>query len=538
MKIDPAAGTLEPPSQKLDVAALIRAYFEKKPDPAIPAQRVSFGTSGHRGSAFDTSFNENHILAITQAICRYRKGAGIDGPLFIGRDTHALSEPAFHTALEVLAAQGVTVLADKDNGYTPTPAVSRAIIAHNQGRDSGQNSGKADGIIITPSHNPPGDGGFKYNPPHGGPAGSDITGAIERDANALLESKLAGVTRAAQKTTPFDFIGGYVGALGGILDMDAIRGVKIGVDPLGGAAVGYWQPIAERYRLNLTVTDATVDPTFATVPRDWDGKIRMDCSSPYPMKRLLAEAKAFDIAFANDADADRHGIIDAAGLMAPNDYLAVCAQYLGQSRPVFKGRKIGKTIVSSSMIDRVAGLLGTHVYEVPVGFKWFVDPLKTGAVFFAGEESAGSSYLMRDGAIWTTDKDGLIAGLLAAEMTAKSGKLPSQLHADITAQAGPMFYARSDNPADADTRKKIAALSPGAVTAKDLAGSPITNKLSKAPGNDAAIGGLKLETKQGWIALRPSGTEDIYKIYAESFVSPEHLKALQAAGRQLAQKAA
>jgi phosphoglucomutase len=530
MKIDPAAGTLIPPAQKLDVAALTRAYFEKKPDPAIPAQRVSFGTSGHRGSAFDTSFNEDHILAITQAICRYRKSAGIDGPLFIGRDTHALSEPAFHTALTVLAAQGVTVLADKDNGYTPTPAVSRAIIAYNAGRDGGL----ADGIIITPSHNPPTDGGFKYNPPHGGPAGSEITTAIERDANALLESKLAGVIRAAEKTAPFDFISCYVGALGGILDMDAIRNVKIGVDPLGGAAVGYWQPIAERYRLNLTVTDATIDPTFATVPRDWDGKIRMDCSSPYPMQRLLAEAKAFDIAFANDADADRHGIIDAAGLMPPNDYLAVCAHYLGQSRSVFKGKKIGKTIVSSSMIDRVAGLLGTQVYEVPVGFKWFVDPLKNGSVFFAGEESAGSSYLMQDGAIWTTDKDGLIAGLLAAEMTAKSGKTPSARYADITAQAGRMFYARSDNPADADTRRKIAALSPDAVTAKELAGSPITAKLSQAPGNGAAIGGLKLESKDGWIALRPSGTEDIYKIYAESFVSQDHLKALQAAGRQLA----
>ena len=531
MNIDPAAGTLVPPAEKLDVAALTRAYFEKKPDPAIAAQRVSFGTSGHRGSAFDTSFNEDHILATTEAICRYRKSAGIDGPLFIGRDSHALSEPAFNTALEVLAAHGVTVLADEQNGFTPTPSVSRAIIAHNHGREDGL----ADGIIITPSHNPPQDGGFKYNPPHGGPAGSDITGAIEKQANTLLEEKLAGVKRAKAVTTPFDFIGTYVAALAGILDMDAIRSVKIGVDPLGGAAIGYWQPIAERYRLDLTVTDATVDSTFATVPRDWDGKIRMDCSSPYPMKRLLGRAGAFDIAFANDTDADRHGIVDAAGLMPPNDYLATCAHYLGGSRAVFKSKKIGKTIVSSGMIDRVAGLLGTDVYEVPVGFKWFVDPLKDGGVFFAGEESAGSSFLMRDGAVWTTDKDGLIAGLLAAEMTAKTGKSPSALYADITAKVGRSFYARSDNPAAADLRKKIAALSPEGVAATELAGSPITAKLSKAPGNDAAIGGLKLETKDGWIALRPSGTEDIYKIYAESFVSADHLKALQAAGRDLAQ---
>jgi len=537
MTIDPAAGTLIPPAEKLDVAALLRAYFDRKPDPSIPAQRVSFGTSGHRGSAFDTSFNEDHILATTEAICRYRKGAGIDGPLFIGRDSHALSEPAFHTALEVLAAHGVSVLADAANGFTPTPAVSRAIIAHNQGRETGPNSGLADGIIITPSHNPPRDGGFKYNPPHGGPAGSQITSAVEKQANALLEAKLQGVARAAAKTMPFDFIGGYVEALAGILDMDALRGVKIGVDPLGGAAVGYWQPIAERYRLDLTVTDATIDPTFATVPRDWDGKIRMDCSSPWPMKRLLAKAAAFDIAFANDTDADRHGIVDANGLMPPNDYLAASAYYLGQSRAVFKGRKIGKTIVSSSMIDRVAGLLGTEVHEVPVGFKWFVDPLKAGAVFFAGEESAGSSYLMQDGAVWTTDKDGLIAGLLAAEMTAQSGKTPSQLYADITARVGRSFYARSDYPAEAALRKKIAALSPDAVTAKDLAGSPITATLDKAPGNGAAIGGLKLESADGWIALRPSGTEDIYKIYAESFVSPAHLQALQAAGRRLAEAA-
>lgn len=434
----------------------------------------------------------------------------------------------------MLAAHGVAVLTDAQNGFTPTPSVSRAIIAHNIGRETGL----ADGIIITPSHNPPRDGGFKYNPPHGGPAGSDITGAIEKQANALLEEKLAGVKQARAQTTPFDFIGTYVAALAGILDMDAIRSVKIGVDPLGGAAIGYWQPIAERYRLDLTVTDAIIDPSFATVPRDWDGKIRMDCSSPYPMKRLLGRARAFDIAFANDTDADRHGIVDAAGLMPPNDYLATCAHYLGGSRALFKGRKIGKTIVSSSMIDRVAGLLGTEIYEVPVGFKWFVDPLRDGSVFFGGEESAGSSFLMRDGAVWTTDKDGLIAGLLAAEMTAKTGKSPSALYADITARVGRSFYARADNPAPAALRQKTAALSPETVAASDLAGSPITRKLSKAPGNGAAIGGLKLETREGWIALRPSGTEDIYKVYAETFVSPEHLKTLQAAGRDIAASAA
>ncbi len=533
MTINPAAGTLTPPAERLDVAALTRAYFEKRPDPAIPAQRVSFGTSGHRGSAFDTSFNENHILAITEAICRHRKGAGIDGPLFIGRDSHALSRPALDTALTVLAAHGVAVLADRDDGFTPTPAVSRAIIAHNRGRERGL----ADGIIITPSHNPPEDGGFKYNPPHGGPAESAITAAIESHANALLEAGLAGLKRARPATTPFDFTGSYVEALAGILDMDVIRAVKIGVDPLGGAAIGYWQPIAERYRLDLTITDTTVDSSFATVPRDWDGRIRMDCSSPYPMRRLLAQAGRFDIAFANDTDADRHGIVDAAGLMPPNDYLATCARYLGESRAAFKGRRIGKTIVSSGMIDRVAGLLGTEVFEVPVGFKWFVDPLRAGSVFFAGEESAGSSFLMRDGAVWTTDKDGLIAGLLAAEMTARTGRTPSQLHGEISTRLGRSFYARIDHPADAATRRKIAALSPGAVTLKELAGSPVTRALATAPGNGAAIGGLKLESQQGWVALRPSGTEDIYKIYAESFVSPAHLEALQAAGRELAQKA-
>jgi phosphoglucomutase len=531
MTIDPAAGTLTPPDQRLDVAKLIRAYFDNKPDVSVPAQRVSFGTSGHRGSAFSTSFNENHILAITEAICRYRKAANITGPLFLGRDSHALSEPAFNSALEVLAAHSITVMVDAQNGFTPTPVISYAIIAYNRGRKHGM----ADGIVITPSHNPPEDGGFKYDPPHGGPAGSDITSAIEQNANALLQTGMGDIRRAKAQVTKHDYMGAYVGDLGNIIDLAAVKsaGVRIGVDPLGGAAVGYWQPIAERYGLNLTVTDATVDPSFATVPRDWDGKIRMDCSSPYPMKRLLAQASRFDIAFANDTDADRHGIVDANGLMAPNDYLATCALYLGQSRESFKGKAIGKTVVSSVMVNRAASLLGARIYEVPVGFKWFVEPLSSGSVFFAGEESAGSSFLRRDGSLWVTDKDGLIAGLLAAEMTARAGKVPSQLFADIVARTGRTWYARSDNPAPAALRTKIAAITPEGITATALGGSPIAAKESKAPGNNAAIGGIRLSTKDGWIAARPSGTEDIYKIYAESFVSSEHLKSLQQDARQI-----
>jgi phosphoglucomutase len=536
MTIDPAAGTITPPDERLDVDRLRRAYFDNKPDVSVPAQRVSFGTSGHRGSAFSTSFNENHILAITEAICRYRKDAGITGPLFIGRDSHALSEPAFCTALEVLAAHGVTVMADAAGGFTPTPCVSHAIIAHNRGRAEGL----ADGIVITPSHNPPEDGGFKYDPPHGGPAESDITGAIEQGANALLQAGLSGLKRTRAQTTPYDYVGTYVGDLGSIIDLAAIKSadVRIGVDPLGGAAVGYWHPIAERYGLNLTVTDSTVDPSFGTVPRDWDGKIRMDCSSPYPMKRLLAQASHFDIAFANDTDADRHGIVDANGLMPPNDYLATSAFYLGQSRDAFKGRAIGKTVVSSVMVNRAASLLGAKVYEVPVGFKWFVEPLASGSAFFAGEESAGSCFLRRDGTLWVTDKDGLIAGLLAAEMTSKTGKSPSALFADIVARTGRTWYARSDNPAPAVLRKKIAAIAPDAITATELGGSPITAKETKAPGNNAAIGGIRLGTRDGWIAARPSGTEDIYKIYAESFVSADHLKTLQQDARRIVNRVA
>ena len=408
----------------IDLTKLTSDFFNRKPDVSVPQQRVSFGTSGHRGTAFNTTFNENHIVAITQAICRYRASKGIDGPLFVGRDTHALSEPAFHVALEVLAANGVTIMVDAGNGFTPTPVISHAILTYNKGRAGGL----ADGIVITPSHNPPEDGGFKYNPPEGGPAATTVTTWIENLANELLQNRLADVKRlgktggAMPNLQPHDYVRAYTADLGNVVDMEVIRasGVRIGVDPLGGAAAGYWDTIAQTYGLALTVTDATIDPTFRTVPRDWDGKIRMDCSSPFPMSRLLARKDDFDIAFANDTDADRHGIVTHAGLMPPNDYLAACAFYLGRQREAFQGRNIGKTIVSSFMIDRVAALLGRKVFEVPVGFKWFVDGLMNGSLYFSGEESAGSSFLRRDGSVWTTDKDGLIAGLLAAEITAKN----------------------------------------------------------------------------------------------------------------------
>jgi phosphoglucomutase len=496
----------------------------------VAAQRVSFGTSGHRGCAFDTTFNEDHIVAIAQAVCAYRKAHGIDGPLFVGRDTHAVSEPAFQVTLEVLAANGVSTMIDDKNGFTPTPVVSRAIIDHNSGRSDGL----ADGIIITPSHNPPEDGGIKYNPPHGGPAETEITSWIENFANTLLQDGLKNVRRAAKaQSAPgiarYDFLNRYIEQLDAIVDLDVVRaaGLRIGVDPLGGAAVHYWAPIAERFKLNLTVTDATVDPTFRTIPRDWDGKIRMDCSSKYPMQRLLAVKDRFDIAFANDTDADRHGIVDANGLMEPNAYLATSARYLGKHRDGFTARKIGKTIVSSSIIDRVASELGTGIVEVPVGFKWFVDGLTHGQIFFCGEESAGSAYLRRNGKVWTTDKDGLIAGLLAAEMTAREAKPPSAQFADITQKAGRTYYARIDNPADQKLRDKIAAITPDSIKQDSLAGSAITRKETKASGNGAKIGGIKLSTEKGWIAMRPSGTEDIYKIYAESFVGEDHLSRLQ-----------
>ena len=525
MSIDPRAGTLVGPSEVLDVGKLTEAFFSKKPDVAVAAQRVSFGTSGHRGCAFDTSFNENHIVAIVQAVCRYRQTHGIDGPLFVGRDTHAVSEPAFRVTLEVLAGNGVTTMIDSRSDVTPTPVVSRAIIDHNIGRTEGL----ADGIIITPSHNPPEDGGIKYNPPHGGPAETEITSWIESLANKLLQEGLKDVRRSAPQAAADDYLNKYIEQLDSIVDLDAVRsaGLRIGVDPLGGAAVHYWAPIAERFKLNLTVTDGTVDPTFRTIPRDWDGKIRMDCSSKYPMQRLLAIKDRFDIAFANDTDADRHGVVDANGLMEPNSYLATCARYLGKHRDGFAARKIGKTIVSSSVIDRVASELGTGIMEVPVGFKWFVDGLTHGQIFFCGEESAGSSYLRRNGKVWTTDKDGLIAGLLAAEMTAREGKTPSQQFADITKVAGRTYYARIDNAADKSLRNKIAAVTTDSIKQDSLAGDPITRKETTASGNGAKIGGIKLSTGKGWIAMRPSGTENIYKVYAESFVDEEHLSTLQ-----------
>ena len=536
MSIDPRAGTLVEPSNVLDVGKLKEAFFSRKPDVSVAAQRVSFGTSGHRGCAFDTTFNENHILAIVQAVCACRKAHGIDGPLFVGRDTHAVSEPAFQVTLEVLAANGVSTMIDDKNGVTPTPVVSRAIIDHNIGRTEGL----ADGIIITPSHNPPEDGGIKYNPPHGGPAETEITSWIEGFANKLLQEGLKDVRRQsqAQSTTGiarYDFLNKYIEQLDDIIDLQIVQaaGLRIGVDPLGGAAVHYWGPIADRFKLNLTVTDNTVDPTFRTIPRDWDGKIRMDCSSKYPMQRLLAIKDRFDIAFANDTDADRHSIVDVDGLMEPNSYLAMSARYLGTHRDGFATRKIGKTIVSSSIIDRVAAGLGTSIVEVPVGFKWFVDGLTHGEIFFCGEESAGSSYLRRNGKVWTTDKDGIIAGLLAAEMTAREGKPPSQQFADLTKTAGRTFYARIDNPANKPLRDKIAAITTDSIKQDSLAGSPITRKETNASGNGAKIGGIKLTTDKGWIAVRPSGTEDIYKIYAESFVDEDHLAKLQQSAKAL-----
>jgi phosphoglucomutase len=530
MSIDPRAGTLVDLSDVLDVSKLIEAFFGKKPDVAIASQRVVFGTSGHRGCAFETSFNENHIVAIVQAICRYRAARGIDGPLFVGRDTHAVSGPAFYVALEVLAGNGAITMIDTINKFTPTPAVSHAIIEYNRGRANGL----ADGIIITPSHNPPEDGGIKYNPPHGGPAEIGITSWIEAAANKLLEANLRDVRRIGKnaaeiRVLPHDYVETYARQLASVVDLDIVRsaGIRIGVDPLGGAAVNFWKPVAERFGLDLTVTDSTIDPTFRTIPRDWDGQIRMDCSSKYPMQRLLNIKDRFDVAFANDTDADRHGIVTPNGLMEPNSYLATCAHYLGNVREHFEGRKIGKTIVSSAMIDRVAKALGTTIVEVPVGFKWFVDGLCDGSVYFAGEESAGSSFLRTDGSRWSTDKDGLIAGLLAAEITARTGKSPSDYFAGLTEQLGQTFYARIDKPADKQMRAKLSNILVDTISNKTLAGEPISRKETSASGNGAAIGGIKLSTEKGWIAARPSGTENIYKIYAESFLSDDHLKALQ-----------
>ena len=531
--VNPLAGKVAPASLLVNVPKLITEYYEERPDAAVAEQRVRFGTSGHRGSSFDKAFNEWHILAITQAICQYRKQQGIDGPLYIGMDTHALSEPALATALEVLAANGVeTVLAEKGE-YTPTPVISHAILTYNHGRDAGL----ADGIVITPSHNPPEDGGFKYNPPEGGPAASEATAWIEAKANELLGS-IADVKRIpyekalqAATTRQRDFLKPYIEDLANVIDMEAIRGsgLKLGVDPLGGAGVHYWGPIAERYGLDLTVVSDAVDPTFRFMTLDWDGRIRMDPSSPYAMQRLIGLKDRFDVAFACDTDHDRHGVVTkSAGLLPPNHYLAVCAYYLFANRPEWSAAAaVGKTLVSSSMIDRVADKLGRKLYETPVGFKWFVDGLLSGSLGFGGEESAGSSFLRRNGGVWTTDKDGIIAALLAAEIAARMGRDPGEIYAGLTSEMGNPVYGRIDAPATREQQAILAKLSPADIDAGDLAGEKIERILTKAPGNGVPVGGVKVVAKSGWFAARPSGTEEIYKIYAESFQGEDHLRQIQ-----------
>ncbi len=545
---DSRAGTVAQPSDLVDVAHLVTAYYTGKPDPDNIDQQVVFGTSGHRGSSLKTAFNEDHILATTQAIVDYRTEHGFNGPLFIGRDTHGLSEPAWASALEVLVANGVDVLVDAEDRYTPTPAVSHAILRANEGKIGGvddlpANTGLADGIVVTPSHNPPSDGGFKYNPPHGGPADSDATKWIAAKANDYIKDGLSGVKRvpfaqARAAVKPYDFRGIYVADLENVIDMKAIKdaGVKIGADPLGGAAVDYWQAIADHYDLDLTVVNPLVDPTWRFMTLDWDGKIRMDCSSPSAMASLIKQKDSYDIATGNDADSDRHGIVTPdAGLMNPNHYLAVAIQYLyGGGRPNWPADGfIGKTLVSSSMIDRVAADLGRTLVEVPVGFKWFVPGLLDGSGPFGGEESAGASFLRFDGTVWSTDKDGIILALLASEIQAKTGKSPSQHYADLVAKHGDPAYARVDAPANREQKAMLGALSPADVSADTLAGEPITAKLTEAPGNGAKIGGLKVTTESAWFAARPSGTEDVYKIYAESFKGPEHLKQVQAEAREV-----
>src|SRR5947209_11201537 len=534
MAVDARAGKHADSSELVNVPRLITSYYTLKPDPTVQAQRVAFGTSGHRGSSFSSGFNENHILAITQAICRYRAEQGTTGPLFLGMDTHALSEPALATALEVLAANDVEVMIDVEFGYTPTPALSHAILNYNRGRKTGL----ADGIVITPSHNPPEDGGFKYNPPSGGPADTSATKWIENYANELLGAGLDGVKRVpfdralkADTTHRYDYISGYVDDLEMVIDMDSIAksGLKLAVDPLGGAGVGYWPRIAERYRLNLEIVNTAVDQTFRFMTVDWDGKIRMDCSSPYAMASLIALKDRYDVAFACDTDHDRHGVVTpSAGLMNPNHYLAVAIDYLFRNRPQWRSDAgVGKTLVSSSIIDRVAADLNRRLYEVPVGFKWFVDGLLDGSLGFGGEESAGASFLRRNGGPWSTDKDGLILALLSAEITAKTGKDPGQSYRDLTKRFGDPVYERIDAPASPEEKAVLAKLSPEQVSAKELAGDPIEAMLTTAPGNNAPIGGLKVATKNGWFAARPSGTENVYKIYAESFLGKDHLHRLQ-----------
>ncbi|MET9068004.1 phosphoglucomutase (alpha-D-glucose-1,6-bisphosphate-dependent) [Streptosporangium sandarakinum] len=538
------AGKPAQPSDLVDVARLVTAYYSLRPDPGEVGQRVAFGTSGHRGSSLKTAFNEDHILATSQAIVEYRAEQGIDGPLFLGADSHALSEPARVSALEVFAANGVRVLIDDRDGYTPTPAVSHAILTHNRGRTTGL----ADGVVVTPSHNPPADGGFKYNPPNGGPADTDATSWIQDRANTLIAEGMKGVRRvpyakalAAETTGRYDFLGAYVDDLPSVLDIDAIRsaGVRIGADPLGGASVAYWGEIAERHRLDLTVVNPLTDPTWRFMTLDWDGRIRMDCSSPYAMASLIQNREAYDVSTGNDADADRHGIVTPdGGLMNPNHYLAVAISYLYSHRPDWPaGAGVGKTLVSSGMIDRVAADLGRRLVEVPVGFKWFVPGLLDGSLGFGGEESAGASFLRRDGGVWTTDKDGIILALLAAEITATTGHSPSEHYAALTERFGDPAYARVDAPASREEKAILSRLSADQVTADTLAGEPIREVLTTAPGNDAPLGGVKVATDSAWFAARPSGTEDVYKIYAESFKGPEHLAQVQEAARDLVSQA-
>ncbi len=530
MSVHSRAGRPAEPSDLIDVPKVVSRYYTEHPDPAEVAQRVAFGTSGHRGSSLRTAFNEDHIAATSQAIVEYRREQGTTGPLFLGRDTHALSEPAQVTALEVFAANDVTVLIDSRDGYTPTPAVSHAIITYNRSARE-----KADGVVVTPSHNPPADGGFKYNPPNGGPADTDATKWIQDRANELIAGGLKDVRRGKPKPEKYDFLGTYVDDLPSVIDIDAIRdaGVRIGADPLGGASVAYWGAIAERHRLDLTVVNPDVDPTFGFMTLDWDGKIRMDCSSPYAMASLISQKDRFQIATGNDADADRHGIVTPdGGLMNPNHYLAVAIGYLYRNRTGWSGSAgIGKTLVSSSMIDRVAADLGRTLVEVPVGFKWFVPGLIDGSIGFGGEESAGASFLRRDGSVWSTDKDGIILDLLASEIIAVTGKTPSEHYRELTERFGAPAYARIDAPATREEKAILGKLSPEQVTAKELAGEPITAVLTSAPGNNAPIGGLKVVTDSGWFAARPSGTEDVYKIYAESFHGADHLTRIQEEAR-------
>jgi phosphoglucomutase len=539
MRVHPSAGAQVPDDQLVDVVGLLNAYHDLHPDPDDPGQGVSFGTSGHRGSSIARRFNEAHVVVITQAICDYRKGQGIDGPLYLGRDTHALSVPAFKTALEVLAANGVSTMIDDQNGYTPTPAISHAILRHNRGR----RSSLADGIVVTPSHNPPEDGGFKYNPPTGGPADTAITRWIQDRANELLASGANRVRRVpyqrarqAPTTYAYDYVGTYVGDLPSVVDMDAVRGtrLRVGVDPLGGASLAFWHALSERYGLGIEVVNDEVDPAFSFMPVDWDGRIRMDCSSPHAMARLIALKDRFDVAFGNDPDADRHGIVTRTGLMNPNHYLAAATFYLFTHRAWWRtDAGVGKTVVSSSIIDRVARKVGRSLVEVPVGFKWFVPGLLDGSLGIGGEESAGASFLRGDGTAWSTDKDGIILALLAVEMMACTGRDPSELYADLTAELGAPVYERVDAPATPREKAILLGLSPDDVTARELAGDPIEARLTAAPGNGAAIGGLKVITRNGWFAARPSGTEAVYKLYAESFQGMDHLRRIQEEAREI-----